>query len=216
MHKVKTAFTLTTIALVALVLSGCDRSKEKEATPSPTPEPTATSTPLPNATPSLTATPVAVLTTPMPAASPVALVTGNAAASPTPLPSVPPLPPVTDPAILSGELNAPTFIGRRADLAALKVDWLVGDRAFYVEVGDSNRRMLVILDTKLNQGAADAGLKILPGQTLSIQGVIEKLPGEQEIADKWGVRGKETEPLKGEIIYLHADHVVIDKGPGAK
>ncbi len=158
---------------------------------------------------------VAPTATPLLSPSPSASTAAVTIPSPTPVASVPPLPPVTDNGMLAGELSTPTLIGRNAEVNELKVDWLVGDRAFYVVIDGTNRRMLVILDTKLNKGAADAELKILPGQTLTVRGVIEKLPDAQELADKWGVRGKETDPLKGQIIYLHADKVTINKGPGA-
>ena len=157
---------------------------------------------MPTATPAPTVapTPTPVLATPTPTPVPVAVVTPSPAA--TIVPATPG--PVSDAGALAEALDKTTLVDRPADLTGLKVDSLVGDRAFYVTLGTPAKRMLVILDKKLNDGAADALLKIFPGQTLTIKGVIEKLPLAPEVAERFGVRGSETEGLKGDAIFLHA------------
>ena len=231
MPKTFSVAVVASAALLSWTLAACDRNVPSAATPTPVPEATATPTPTPISTPTPmpTPTPVAVVTpapavpvpvvaapTPMPVPATAVVAPGaSPAATTTPSGSgdATPALPVSDAAMLVGELDKPTLIGRRAELTDLKVESLVGDRAFYVLPGGSTRRMLVILDRKLNEGAADAELKILPGQTLNIRGLIEKLPDTEEVASRFGVEGEEADALKGEAIYLHADQVTVTKEP---
>ncbi len=115
--------------------------------------------------------------------------------------------------MLANELDKPTLVGRSAELSGLKTDRLVGDRAFYVTVGGSNRRMLVILDRKLDDGAAEKALQIKPGQTVNVRGRIERLPDSQEVTSRFGVSSEEAEALKQSAIYLHAEQVKITSEP---
>ena len=198
-------------AAFSLSLVSCDKPASETATSTPTPQPTV----LPTATP---ATPTPVVATPTP--TPVVVVPAVVVPSPsvavvvaTPVPTPGPL---TDATALSGELDKTTLAGRSAELAGLKVGPLVGDRAFYVVIGAEAKKMLVILDKKLDEGAADANLKILPGQTITVVGVIEKLPLAPEVAERFGVRGKEADALKTETIYLHANAVTVTQGPATR
>ena len=194
-------FLVVSTAALALTFAGCGKSDQTTATPTPEPTVAATPVPTPIPTPEPTPTP-----TPTPEMTPTPTPTPEATPTPTPVPTPTPLPPVTDAGVLSNELGNQTMLDRLATLDDIKVTRLVGPRAFFVELDGSHKQLLVVMTEKV-----DVAVQVKVGQKLMIQGTIDKLPDAQTVADKFGVKGNETKPLKGVMIYLYADQVMVKK-----
>jgi hypothetical protein len=101
------------------------------------------------------------------------------------------------------------MIGQWARLSNVKVLSLVSDRGFWVGERD-NRRLFAVLDPALDRGEMDRLVRVKPGQTLNLIGVIEKMPSRQEAMRRWTtIDNKEADALSREPAYLHVRSISI-------
>jgi hypothetical protein len=120
----------------------------------------------------------------------------------------PPPGPVTDLTTITGEPNKQPLVGRQVWLIDTKVREVVGDRAFWI--GRSNgQQVFAVLEAEEDAGAAGLELDIGEGQTLTVTGVIEKLPSAEEAQQQWGLSEADTAELKNGEIYLSIEGVSV-------
>jgi len=94
------------------------------------------------------------------------------------------------------------MIGQWARLSNVKVLNLVSDRGFWVGEGD-NRRMFAVLAPALDRGDMDRLVRVKPGQTVSLIGVIERMPSREEAMRRWTtIDNHEADALVKEPTYL--------------
>lgn len=92
--------------------------------------------------------------------------------------------------------------GNWARLSDVKVLDLVSDRGFWVGEG-TNRRLFAVLAPALDRGEAEHLVQVKPGQTVTLIGVIEKMPPREEILHRWKtIDNREADALAREPVYL--------------
>ena len=97
-----------------------------------------------------------------------------------------------------------TLIGERAKLINVPVQQVLSDRAFFVGPS-AQQRMLVLLDKGMDAGAA-AGNKvtIAAGQSVSLTGIVAKMPTQEAIGQEYKISGANYTAIQDQKAYLHA------------
>ena len=102
-------------------------------------------------------------------------------------------------------------IGNEVSIPNLRVVDVIGDKTFIVrpEGSDSNRRMLVSLDQEMTPGVEgiEGRYDVNPGQILTVYGHVARMVDDP--TSKWGVTAAEVEPVRDNMVYLHADQLDI-------
>jgi hypothetical protein len=157
----------------------------------------------PSATPTPTIVPSAVPSTPV-VVSPITQPTTPPVASPTT--SVVVQQPITDVVIISKAPSKEDLVGRRVQFTNTDVIKVIGDRPFWV--GRSNTEGLaVVLDTSLDEGAAEKQVQIKAGQKLDLTGVLTPMPDVTTAKAKWGISDAEAKEFQTQGVYLLADSI---------
>lgn len=100
------------------------------------------------------------------------------------------------------------MIGRGVRLTRVHVFDVISDRGFWVDSGRS-RRIFVVLDRALNQGALEHIVNIRKGQILNLNGIIEAMPDRSEALRRWTIDEREADQLMKEPAYLHVNGVSV-------
>jgi hypothetical protein len=118
--------------------------------------------------------------------------------------------PIIDELVIIDAPDRMPLVGRTVALFNVKVHEKLGERAFWV--GSAwDRRFPVVIDSATVKRLADpAAADIRAGATVSVAGVLQRMP--QNLADvrtKWGLNAVEENLLRRELIYLAANALVI-------
>ena len=113
---------------------------------------------------------------------------------------------VTDMLTVVHDRNQAAYAGRPASFANVKVQSVVGDRGFWIGP-NTNQQLFVVID-EANVGQAENRVQIVPGQTLTLGGVIQKLPPLEQAPPEWGLNASNSAALANQQVYLHATQVV--------
>lgn len=105
------------------------------------------------------------------------------------------------------EADPRTLHGRRAELQGALVRRVLGDRSFTVGAAGvtGERELLVLLDIKLDAGDMEGRVRVLPGQRLDLQGLLEPVPvAPRPMAKDDGLGPAEAAFLARQPLYLLA------------
>lgn len=171
------------LALLVVSLAACEE-RENPDTVVVSPVPSVPASPSPNVV-------VVSPTITIPASPPPNVVTTTA--------------PIVDVVEVATAPDKQALVNRQVQLTNTPVQSLVSDRTFWV--GSNNQRLLAVLDEALNSGAAEQRVDINPGQTLSINGFIRRLPPVAEAQEQWGLSAAEAEALENQQVYLQVSKV---------
>ena len=119
--------------------------------------------------------------------------------------------PLTDIARFVSATDKASFVGRSAQLTGVEVQRVLSDRAFTVGPR-RGQELYVILDDKLNAGAAEKKVAVKPGQKLTLSGPLTKPPtgeiaAEQNKPGALKLSAAEASEMKQQQVYLHADQL---------
>ena len=104
------------------------------------------------------------------------------------------------------------LVGQPVHLSGLKVQEVVGDKTFWVGPSTA-QRLFVFLEEDPTAGQQVEGkVDVNPGQTLTIQGELRKLPSAEEAQRLWDITPQSFEALKQEQVYLFARSVKVTSG----
>ncbi len=97
-----------------------------------------------------------------------------------------------------------TFVGRRAKLTNVPVQKVLSDRVFFVGP-TPQQQMLVLLDKTMDAGTNGASkVTIAAGQPVSLVGVVEKMPAQDAISQKYQISGANYTAIQDQKAFLHA------------
>lgn len=97
-----------------------------------------------------------------------------------------------------------TLVGERAKLINVPVQQVLSDRAFFVGPS-AQQRMLVLLDKGMDAGAASGNkVTIAAGQTVSLTGIVAKMPTQEAIGQQYQISGDNYTAIQDQKAYLHA------------
>jgi hypothetical protein len=113
---------------------------------------------------------------------------------------------LTDMLVVVNDENQAALAGRPALFANVRVQSVVGDRGFWIGP-DQTQQLFVVMD-EANVGQSEGQIQVQPGQTLTLNGVIEKLPPIGQAPAEWGLDASNGEALANQQVYLHANQVV--------
>ena len=116
---------------------------------------------------------------------------------------------ITDYSVLVNPQNPQSLVGKRVRLTNMKVQSVVGDRTFYVGPSESQRVFVVLDQVKTPNTATEGRYDINAGQTISINGIVEKMPDVQEARQRFGKLMSEAElnKLKDQQVLIHIDSI---------
>lgn len=158
---------------------------------------------------------VVVSPSPTIAASPspnVVVVSPTTAVSPSPNVVVvsptttPATAPITDVVVIASAPDQQSLVNRQVQFANVPVQSVIGDRTFWVGSGN-NERLLVVLDEALDSGSTEKALDINAGQTLTMNGIVRRMPTAADAQKQWGLSAAEADSLKNQRVYLQASQV---------
>ena len=125
--------------------------------------------------------------------------------------------PITDVLIIVTRPTKLSLIGRHVQLTSVPVQSMVGDKTFWIGPSAA-RRLFVALDQKLEEPPPappiEGEVNVDKGQTVTLSGVLRKLPAMSEARKKWGLSDAEAAALENEEIYLHAEHARVKSTSG--
>ena len=113
---------------------------------------------------------------------------------------------LTDMLVVVNDENQAALAGRSALSANVRVQSVVGDRGFWI--GPDQTQQLFVVMNEGNVGQAEGQIQVEPGQTLTLNGVIEKLPPLDQAPAEWGLDASSGEALANQQVYLQANQVV--------
>lgn len=97
--------------------------------------------------------------------------------------------------------------GRSATLFDVRVDSVLGNRAFWIGRNDG-QRLLVVLDESATSGANDMrahASTLKSGDMIHVTGVLHRMPSNLDsVRNSWGIGMTADQALRDEAIYLHA------------
>lgn len=111
--------------------------------------------------------------------------------------------PLSDVTQFTGATDRATLIGRKVKLTDVKVLRVITDRAYFVG-GSDEQKMLVLLDKGMDAGAGPQRVNIMPGGTVSLTGVLEKVPNPEIAQEQYGLSKANFDAIGKEDVYLHA------------
>lgn len=112
--------------------------------------------------------------------------------------------PLSDVVAFATAADPLTLVGRKAKLTDVPIQKVISDRAFFVGAGP-RQQMLVLLDKGITNGPdAAKAAAIRAGQTVSLTGIIEKLPTQEAVSQTYGVGGPDYAAIQDQKAYLHA------------
>lgn len=110
---------------------------------------------------------------------------------------------VTDVNVFGSAVDKKSLEGRDVELQNVSVKRVLSDRVFTVTAGTDE--MFVMLDNRLNTGAAEEAIQTRPGQMVNLSGNFQGVPDEQTKEELGrGLNQQEYQQMKGQQIYLHA------------
>lgn len=112
--------------------------------------------------------------------------------------------PLTDVNAMTTAREPAALAGRRAQLSGVIVQRVLSDRVFVVGNG-AGQEVLVVLDEKLDRGAAEQRVVVKAAQTVALDGVVERSPGAGATAR--GLNEADSAALRGQPIYLLAQSI---------
>jgi hypothetical protein len=113
---------------------------------------------------------------------------------------------VTDMLAVVGTGDQAGYADRRASFANVTVQSVVGDRGFWIGP-DAARQLFVVID-EANAGISDNAVQIVPGQVLTVNGQLERLPSPDQASAEWGLDASSSAALADQDVYLHATEVL--------
>ena len=113
---------------------------------------------------------------------------------------------LTDMLVVANSDDQTMYAGRQASFANVKVQSVVGDRGFWI--GPNARRQLFVVIDEANAGQAENAVQVAPGQTLTVNGVLEELPPLDQAPAEWGLDDSSSAALANQQVYLHAAQVI--------
>lgn len=114
--------------------------------------------------------------------------------------------PITDVVVIASAPDQQSLVNRQVQFANVPVESVIGDRTFWVGSGN-NERLLVVLDEALDSGNTEKALDINAGQTLTMNGIVRRMPTAADAQKQWGLSAAETDSLKNQRVYLQASQV---------
>jgi hypothetical protein len=113
---------------------------------------------------------------------------------------------ITSIGALTGAANQGALAGRQARLRNVRVQRVLGDRAF--TIGPSTRQqVLVVLSPNEEQGGAESRVRITEGQTVTMSGTVRRLPGTAQALSQLGVSRQDVSALANRSVYVLAQRV---------
>ena len=117
--------------------------------------------------------------------------------------------PITDMLVVANDRNPATYVGRPASFANVKVQSVVGDRGFWIGP-NADQQLFVVID-EANVGQTENRVQVVAGQTLTLNGVIQKLPPLDQAPREWGLNASNSAALANQQVYLHASQVLAGR-----
>lgn len=114
--------------------------------------------------------------------------------------------PITDVVVIASAPDQQSLVNRQVQFANVPVESVIGDRTFWVGSGN-NERLLVVLDEALDSGSNEKALAVKAGQTLTMNGIVRKMPSAADAEKQWGLSAAEADSLKNQRVYLQASQV---------
>jgi len=105
--------------------------------------------------------------------------------------------PITDLSALLN-VNQEQLVNHEAHLTGTKVLQNLGNNAFFIGSGGSQRLLVVP-----QQGASN----VKPGEAVDVSGTIRKLPSEHEAMKQWGMGSSDAAQLRDMHVYLDASEI---------
>lgn len=191
--------TVLTLLVGAITACAERRTETTEVVVTPTPQQTTVVTPAPQPTSTVVVTPtpqptttVVVTPTPQPTST-VAVVTE----------------PITDVVVINQAPNKQALANKQVQFTDVKVQSVVGDRAFWVG-NNNNQRLFVVLDASLDAGSAEKQVVVKPGQTVDLSGVLQPAPTVEAAQKQFkGLSANEAQSLRDQAVYLQARNINI-------
>lgn len=114
---------------------------------------------------------------------------------------------ITDVGTVVSAADRKAMAGRGIDLSSVEVVRVISDRGFTVGPG-SGQELFVMLDDKLNEGAAEQRVQIKPGQRLRLGGTLMEPPSAETEQERFrGLSKQESSELRAQDVYLHANTI---------
>lgn len=114
--------------------------------------------------------------------------------------------PITDVVVIASAPDQQSLVNRQVQFANVPVQSVIGDRTFWVGSGN-NERLLVVLDEALDSGNTEKALDVNAGQTLTMNGIVRRMPSAADAQKQWGLSAAEADSLKNQRVYLQASQV---------
>ena len=114
--------------------------------------------------------------------------------------------PITDVVVIASAPDQQALVNRQVQFANVPVQSVIGDRTFWVGSGN-NERLLVVLDEALDSGNTERALDVNAGQTLTMNGIVRRMPSAADAQKQWGLSAAEADSLKNQRVYLQASQV---------
>ena len=184
----------TVLALVVGFLAACNN--EEANNPDVvvvSPSPTIAASPSPNV----------VIVSPTTAVSPSPNVV---VVSPTTTTTTTATEPITDVVVIASAPDQQSLVNRQVQFANVPVQSVICDRTFWVGSGN-DQRLLVVLDEALDSGNTERALDVNAGQTLTMNGIVRRMPNAADAQKQWGLSAAEANSLQNQRVYLQASQV---------
>jgi len=114
--------------------------------------------------------------------------------------------PITDVVVIASAPDQQSLVNRQVQFANVPVQSVIGDRTFWVGSGN-DQRLLVVLDEALDSGNTERALDVNAGQTLTMNGIVRRMPNAADAQKQWGLSATEANSLQNQRVYLQASQV---------
>lgn len=101
------------------------------------------------------------------------------------------------------------LVGRDVRLDGVRVQQVVGDRAFWIGPSDTQRLFVVLNDEAQTPGKVEGKVDVNQGQTVNIEGEIRRLPAANQAQQELGIDPNTFDQVKDQQVYLFARRVQI-------
>lgn len=107
--------------------------------------------------------------------------------------------------------NPAALIGPRVSMTGVTVQHIAGERSFWIAGGGATRTFVVVDGVSV---ANVAGRELTPGDVISVNGVIEAVPGSNRrvVVESWGRLDEgDAAALEHETVYIYAKGIRVER-----
>jgi hypothetical protein len=117
---------------------------------------------------------------------------------------------ITDFSALLNPSDPSSLAGNRVTLTNVTVQKVVGDTTFWAGPS-ADQQVLVAIEEDPTSGPVEGGIKVVQGQTISLDGVVRQMPSTSEAKSRWNLSDADASALDGQKVFIRAQHVQVSQ-----